>query len=638
MITGTTLGLFRQNEPDSGPVHASVGVNDTGLRFEEQLVTPEMARDMLARAINTEHDAGTIATYAQMMRENAWVPNAMPIIFDIEGNLVDGVQRLQACVEADTPFRTLIAWNVRRESLHTIDQHRRRTYAGTLEIRDGIRNAGALVRTMGKLIRIENGIFGKSDMSISWSRLDRVYDANRELLLEAFGMSEKRAGALLHNTARLSLTTMAIAAGRRKEIGAFLAGLQDDETLPADSPILQFNNQMRIMARHKAPSNEWFSSVDHAMALAILAFEDFCHGKSVRAPYFWEPDTGSVRLVDGRPERKADLMGNAPANLGFPTLTGVITPQARDSFEGITGLHEARFDIRKPDSLKGRHAEGLKEAAERNADRRIEVEVMLVDPETARRWMSPTYNSRNRRIQDSHVRMIARDIKSGYWQVNAQPVCFTAHPDHPEENPVLLNGQHRLRAIMLADQPIEIPIAWNVDPAAFATYDVHSKKAVRAGGKLKAGGESRAKIDDRVINAAARIQWREENGFRVDGNAAPTSSELQKTIENHPEFAEHFPRARRKGMADIASNGVMVYFISRILRERPDLAETYLDQLETGVGLTTKNPLTRMRNQWKEKTARVNRKEKLGMLLENWESYIAWREKEDEKDRQGNLV
>ena len=111
-------------------------------------------------------DLKTVSSYAEAMKAGGWVLNAMPVIFDTEGELIDGISRLEACVMSGTSFRTVVARNVKSDTLHTIDQHRRRTYTGALESR-GVNFAGAIQRTMTKLIRIENGLLGKDQSKIS---------------------------------------------------------------------------------------------------------------------------------------------------------------------------------------------------------------------------------------------------------------------------------------------------------------------------------------------------------------------------------------------------------------------------------------------------------------------------------------
>lgn len=204
------------------------------LSFTVEEITPEIASRMLETAVNPKEDRKAIATYAQAMRNGAWILNGQPIILDEEGRLIDGFQRLNACVMADTPFRTIVARNVHADTLHTIDQHRRRSYQGVLESR-GVRNAGKVVRTMSKLIRIENGSLGRENLPISWSRYDRVLAANPELI-EACDIAENTRGSRLHSTARPVLAFMAIRAGLKKELLSFLRELGPDRTAGLDTP------------------------------------------------------------------------------------------------------------------------------------------------------------------------------------------------------------------------------------------------------------------------------------------------------------------------------------------------------------------------------------------------------------------
>ena len=182
-----------QAEQDDAVKAASTGEARYPVFSPNEEITPELAAEYLKKAPNAHEDKKAIATYAQAMRNGAWILNGQPIIFDQEGQLLDGVQRLNACIEAGVPFITMVARNVRADTLHTIDQHRRRSYQGVLESR-GVRNPGKVVRTMSKLIRIENGSLGRETMPISWSRYDRVLDANPEII-EACDIAEKARGS-----------------------------------------------------------------------------------------------------------------------------------------------------------------------------------------------------------------------------------------------------------------------------------------------------------------------------------------------------------------------------------------------------------------------------------------------------------
>src|SRR5690606_37633083 len=226
------------------------------------------------------------------------------------------------------------------------------------------------------------------------------------------------------------------------------------------------------------------------------------------------------------------------------------------------------------------------------------------------------FNLGNRKILQSHVETIARDIKRGDWMFNAQPICFS-------NTGRLLNGQHRLRACALAGEPIDVIIVTGLPDEAFATYDIHARKTAATD---MISGDVRA--DMRVVAAAAKLQWameQEESGIIV--TSSPSATEIRRTIEAHPGLIEAYPRARR--MADIASAGIMNFVVYRTRAERPDLAEDFLDGLETGAGLEKKNPILKTRNMLlveRNAPGAYRRKRFLAEILECWEDYKLWRD------------
>ncbi|HEX8275401.1 MAG TPA: hypothetical protein VF615_22395 [Longimicrobiaceae bacterium] len=69
------------------------------------------------------------------MRDGTWKLNGETIIFSDTGKLLDGRRRLQACVLAGVPFRTIVVQNVSEEHFTTIDTLRVRKAADILYIR-----------------------------------------------------------------------------------------------------------------------------------------------------------------------------------------------------------------------------------------------------------------------------------------------------------------------------------------------------------------------------------------------------------------------------------------------------------------------------------------------------------------------
>jgi len=631
---------------------ATSSPSEKPVKFKIETITPDVAAKYLdtsterSERLETKKfkkgepriagDLKTVSGYAEIMKSGAWILNGMPIIFDPDGKLIDGIARLEACVMSGESFRTVVARNVRSDTLHTIDQHRRRTYTGVLESR-GFNFAGSLQRTMTKLIRIENGLLGKDASKISWSRFDQVLEGNPELM-EAVSVSEGSRGSLLHSTPRPVLSFMAVKAGKREELREFLAGLRDIDSYRLPCPVRMLANQLKAEHRKQQVAREndrehTGMSIDQILAISILAFNDFCIWRKneedgdgnrlgeKQEEYFWTPDFGKAKRHRANRKKVAEL---APENLGLPIV------------DGYPGLKNGKYDTEEAaDDFSGELAETLIKANEEDSgDERIQMRT--VTPEKAQEYLR--LNRDNRALSDDHKHSIAKDIIAGSWMLNAQPICFTGDPDAKdarEKGVRLLNGQHRLHGCIEADMPIEVPIAKNIPEAAFATFDAHTKKM-----RIRSGTDA----DDRVLAAAARLQWKEDVGIEIFSTGiSPTASEIRSTIEKHPDMATAYPKAR--AMKIVGSAGIMTYLIYHVRRDRPDLAEDFLEGLKTGENLQARDPILTARTKIVgQRTAksnqrvRVPRKEVLKTLVNSWRDYKEYRDAMAEDNKQEALI
>jgi hypothetical protein len=157
---------------------ASLFQGSPSVRFSIVNMTPERATDLLARKRPGSQRGVVAATYGQAMRNGEWVLNGMPIVLSRNGVLLDGVQRLYACIEARTSFVTVLAEGVSDDTLHTIDQQRRRSFAGVLETR-GVPRPAAVAGMLAKLIRYDEGTLTRGTSTPPWSRMERALEANR---------------------------------------------------------------------------------------------------------------------------------------------------------------------------------------------------------------------------------------------------------------------------------------------------------------------------------------------------------------------------------------------------------------------------------------------------------------------------
>ena len=94
-------------------------------------------------------------------------------------------------------------------------------------------------------------------------------------------------------------------------------------------------------------------------------------------------------------------------------------------------------------------------------------QVIMVTPEKARDWLGR--KGKNRTISQRHVRSLADEMVLGRWELNGVPIIFDSMGN-------LVDGQHRLEAVVLSKESILMLIVSGVESArAFETIDVLSR-------------------------------------------------------------------------------------------------------------------------------------------------------------------
>lgn len=91
----------------------------------------------------------------------------------------------------------------------------------------------------------------------------------------------------------------------------------------------------------------------------------------------------------------------------------------------------------------------------------IEQRVLTVTPAHAEKWLE--MNTGNRRIRPSHVRHLAKQMEMGRWMLSPEPIVFS-----PQR---LLDGQHRLSAVLMSGCTIEASVALVQNEDVFRVLD-----------------------------------------------------------------------------------------------------------------------------------------------------------------------
>lgn len=144
-------------------------------------------------------------------------------------------------------------------------------------------------------------------------------------------------------------------------------------------------------------------------------------------------------------------------------------------------------------------------------------------------------NTSNRPLSRATVRAFAGAMQRGEWVVTHQGIAF-------DTKGVLVDGQHRLAAIIEADTPVDLTVFTDVEEGTFDVLDTGKKR--NAADVLAVEGE----VSAPRLAAMVRAVWLFENrpGLNWSGGAAAvTNHQVVQTLAAHPKIRDLVPVAIR---------------------------------------------------------------------------------------------
>lgn len=106
-------------------------------------------------------------------------------------------------------------------------------------------------------------------------------------------------------------------------------------------------------------------------------------------------------------------------------------------------------------------------------------------------------NKNNRQIRTERVNQYVRDIKRGDWKVTHQGIAFDKEGN-------LIDGQHRLSAVVKANIPVYMMVCRNVDHQAAAVVDIGQKRTAGQNIQLTFGKTGQPHLTENSQTAGIR--------------------------------------------------------------------------------------------------------------------------------------
>ncbi len=203
----------------------------------------------------------------------------------------------------------------------------------------------------------------------------------------------------------------------------------------------------------------------------------------------------------------------------------------------------------------------------RKDDGRPHFEFMRVTPSMARRWLEGA-NTHNRPEKSTFAAGLARDILHGdYIPVPSQGIAFDPHG-------TLLDGQNRLKAIVLADKAVHLYVWFNVPTKCQQVMDRGKPRTLLDVTRLT--GVCGHLTNNRVATMRGM--------YTGNGPAKRTDAEETALLIRHADaisFADHYCRSNVRGVTISAVRGVVARAYYSADHER---LGHFCNVLSTGIG------------------------------------------------------
>lgn len=213
----------------------------------------------------------------------------------------------------------------------------------------------------------------------------------------------------------------------------------------------------------------------------------------------------------------------------------------------------------------------------------IKFNVMFVTRELAADYLE--FNKKNRPLSKSHVASLAEALRNDEWKMTAEPIKFDEHGN-------LIDGQHRLHAILVAGVGAWLPIARNVPADSFdamdrgkirnaadvlAIQDIKYSTTVAGGLRLYSNLKHRSAADN--INIGRMV----------------SSQQIKAIMEENPVVHE-WAKIAHSGIQRIMKPSLVVGLGMRFSDKSPELARLFFQRLRDGEGLLKGDPILTLRD------------------------------------------
>lgn len=234
--------------------------------------------------------------------------------------------------------------------------------------------------------------------------------------------------------------------------------------------------------------------------------------------------------------------------------------------------------------------------------------VVTITPSLAQAWLGTKHDDQ-RRIKSKHLRSMMTDLREGRWRLNGETIVF-------DSNGKLVNGQHRLEAVVATGVTVTSLVVWGVASEAYSSFDMTAKRmggdALRSRGVLN--GAQTAAVCRSLMIYAGDPTFTDSPAFSADA--------IDQFERTHEGLAESVLMGKRVAKMQTSITGTVAgachYLFSKI---DADLASEFFESLISGVGLGKTDPVRLLRERALNRTWRPRAQEQFAYMFKAWNHF-----------------
>lgn len=221
----------------------------------------------------------------------------------------------------------------------------------------------------------------------------------------------------------------------------------------------------------------------------------------------------------------------------------------------------------------------------------------------AKTWLAKNIET-NRPPKKGRIPGYARDMKSGKWRLTGEGIKFNKRGE-------LIDGQNRLRAVILADTPVQFAVIYDVDDEAFGVLD---------SGAMRTAADSLGLPSTVTSIARWSLMWDLGMYDGSHGSFKPTTTEIRERYNDDMKLFDSAASRGRdcspRGLGTARLAGFAHYLFSRI---NVEATHAFFDQYISGADLPGKSAILVLRNRMGILRAdRLTTAEQLALFIRAW--------------------